>query len=218
METAITLGDRKEEIEMPVQEIIKLGTITDEETRLSLLLAIHCAPVLSGIKAANMVTVTQGEYTGIQQILLGTEISCHFFKTRNDMGILYLYREKELISCLHLEETAVFLKKFGYLSNDFDEMLSHLAGRMDSYCNGEIEFPHEIGVFLEYPLADVTGFLQNKGKGFLYSGYWKVYHDVPETARKFTQYDTVRLWMVMAVVIGWNIQDIMEESAFWQNL
>ena len=199
---------------MPVQEIIKLGTIVDEEMRLSLLLAIHCAPVLSGIKAANMVTVTRSEYIGIQRILQGTEISCHFFKTKNDKGILYLYREKELISYLHVKETAVFLEKFGYLSNDLDEMLRHLADRIDSYCHGEIEFPHEIGIFLEYPLTDVAGFLEHRGKDFFYSGYWKVYHDVPETARKFMQYDIVRLQMIMAVALGRKIQEFMEESAF----
>lgn len=203
---------------MLVQEIIKLGDITDEEKRLSLLLAIHCAPVLSGIKAANMVTVTQNEYIGIKYILKGTDISCHFLKAGNDRGLLYLYREKEIISYLHLKEIAIFLEKYGYLPNNLDVMLGHLTKRMDSYCNGEIVFPHEIGVFLEYPLADVTGFLENKGKDFIYSGYWKVYHDVPETVRRFTQYDTVRYRMVRAVTSGRNIQEIMEGSASWRNL
>ncbi|MDE6760453.1 MAG: DUF3793 family protein [Lachnospiraceae bacterium] len=203
---------------MPVQEIIKLGDITDEEKRLSLLLAIHCAPVLSGIKAANMVTVTQNEYIGIKYILQGTDISCRFLKTGKDRGILYLYREKELVSYLHLKEIEIFLEEYGYLSNDLDVMLGHLEKRMDSYCKGEILFPHEIGVFLEYPLTDVTGFLENKGKDFIYSGYWKVYHDAPKAVRKFTQYDTVRYRMVRAVASGWNIQEIMEISASWRNL
>ena len=46
---------------MPIQEIMKLRTSQDEEVRIALLLAIHCAPILSGSKAANIMTVTVHE-------------------------------------------------------------------------------------------------------------------------------------------------------------
>ena len=36
-------------------------------------------------------------------------------------------------------------------------------------------FPHEIGVFLGYPLEDVLGFIENGGRNCLYCGCWKVY-------------------------------------------
>ena len=41
-------------------------------------------------------------------------------------------------------------------------------------------FPHEIGVFLGYPLDDVKGFIKNEGKKYLMIGYWKVYSDLAE--------------------------------------
>ncbi|MPN35997.1 hypothetical protein SDC9_183502 [bioreactor metagenome] len=47
----------------------------------------------------------------------------------------------------------------------------------------ERQFPHEIGLFLGYPLHDVVGFIENKGRNFTCSGYWKSYGD-PETAQK----------------------------------
>ncbi len=37
------------------------------------------------------------------------------------------------------------------------------------------EFPHEIGVFLDYPLADVIGFMENRGAGYRCQGCWKAY-------------------------------------------
>ena len=37
------------------------------------------------------------------------------------------------------------------------------------------DFPHEIGLLLGYPPEDVSGFIENGGKNFLCSGYWKVY-------------------------------------------
>ena len=42
----------------------------------------------------------------------------------------------------------------------------------------ESNFPHEIGVFLGYPIQDVKGFIQNKGQDCLHCKFWKVYHDV----------------------------------------
>lgn len=39
------------------------------------------------------------------------------------------------------------------------------------------EFPHEIGVFLGYPVYDVYQFVKQGGKNYAASGYWKVYRD-----------------------------------------
>ena len=51
------------------------------------------------------------------------------------------------------------------------------------------DFPHEIGLFLGYPLGDVIGFIENHGQNCLCSGVWKVYTN-PEAAagafRKFS--------------------------------
>lgn len=193
---------------MPIQEIMKLRTALDEETRISLLLAIHCAPILSGIKAANIMTVTGREFFRIGYLLQETDISYRFLKTKNDKGILYLYREGELIKYLHSEDIQEFLKEYGYFSNDLDKMLERLSNRIRFFSNGDAAFPHEIGIFLEYPLMDVKGFLENDGKNFIYSGYWKVYHDVHSTIRKFRQYDRERERAVMAVVSGRKIRDI----------
>lgn len=43
--------------------------------------------------------------------------------------------------------------------------------------------PHEIGLFLGYPLDDVKSFIKNKGKNCICCRYWKVYHH-PEQAQK----------------------------------
>ena len=48
----------------------------------------------------------------------------------------------------------------------------------------ESAFPHEIGLFLGYPLEDVKGFIQNKGQGYACCGLWKSYGD-PRAARRY---------------------------------
>ena len=42
-------------------------------------------------------------------------------------------------------------------------------------------FPHEVGLFLGYPLDDVTGFIEQKGKNYKCCGIWKVYGDEEQT-------------------------------------
>ena len=72
----------------------------------------------------------------------------------------------------------------GYTPGTADELLDQLAERL--CCKGD--FPHEIGVFLGYPLADVIGFIQNRGKNFTACGYWKVYTDPTAAQAEFDRY------------------------------
>jgi hypothetical protein len=52
--------------------------------------------------------------------------------------------------------------------------------------------PHEIGVFLGYPLPDVRAFVRNKGRNYLLNGYWKVYTDVSYAVRMFQAFDQAK--------------------------
>lgn len=62
--------------------------------------------------------------------------------------------------------------KFGYSKlTTLGEYLMRLSKRLNE--NGD--FPHEIGLFLGYPVKDVEGFIENKGENFLLCGCWKVY-------------------------------------------
>lgn len=198
---------------MPIQEIMKLRTSQDEEVRMALLLAIHCAPILSGSKAANIMTVTVHEFDRIGYLLEGTGIRYRFLKTKGDKGILYLYREKRLRQYLEQEEIQEFLSEYGYDEVDIAKMLNLLSKRIQMYNDQDAVFPHEIGVFLEYPLGDVKGFLANEGKNFMYSGYWKVYQDLQGAVRRFTQYDMERELTIQALMQGKSIREIALAAA-----
>jgi len=50
------------------------------------------------------------------------------------------------------------------------------------------DFPHEIGLFLGYPLGDVKGFIENAGKNSKCTGCWKVYCDECEALKLFRKY------------------------------
>ena len=76
------------------------------------------------------------------------------------------------------------LKKCGYESTDADYALRHLRGRLE---NNE-DFPHEIGLFLGYPLGDVIGFVENEGRNSLCCGCWKVYCNECEALQTFRKF------------------------------
>ena len=73
---------------------------------------------------------------------------------------------------------------------------------MKQYASGEQGFPHEIGVFLGYPVEDVEGYMQNDGKNFLLVGYWKVYGEKEQALRLFASYDEAREQTVREVLAG----------------
>ena len=63
------------------------------------------------------------------------------------------------------------MKKYGYESTDPSYALERLRSRLAQ----REDFPHEIGLFLGYPLGDVIGFVKNAGQNCKCVGCWKVY-------------------------------------------
>ena len=69
----------------------------------------------------------------------------------------------------------------------FDRAIERLKDRLSGG-----QFPHEIGVFLDYPLADVKGFIENGGKNCKCCGCWKVYCDECGAKKTFSKYKKCR--------------------------
>lgn len=197
---------------MSVQEIMRLQTIENEDRKMAVMLAIHCSPVLRGMKAANSITVNINESSDMGRLLAGTGISYRFFRTMENRGLLYIYREKVIMDYLTSEEVRNFLNGYGYQKDGLSGMLDRLSDRLRLYGEGRISFPHEIGVFLEYPVDDVKGFLVNNGKNSFCSGYWKVYHNVSEALQKFRQYDVERDLVIGEIIKGKTIREIVLET------
>ena len=91
--------------------------------------------------------------------------------------ILFNCRQEQLAD----PQVRAYLAEQGYhAGGSCRDLLRQLAGRL---CFQE-GFPHEIGLFLGYPLADVEGFIRNKGQGYACCGLWKSYGD-PGKARRY---------------------------------
>ena len=85
-------------------------------------------------------------------------------------------------------EVANFLTRYGYDPDDVPGSIAHLQKRLH-HCG---TFPHEIGLFLGYPLGDVVGFICNNGKNCKCSGPWKVYCNEGETTKQFARFEKCR--------------------------
>lgn len=166
------------------------------QQNLDSLLASHTAPTLMGVKPANLVSLIHFESFNymIQNYnahLNEKDIYFHPVHQCNCKQLLLVYRKSKLIKTLCDPQKRVFLLSYGYpvyynhnVHTYFDAILSYLAKRIQSQ-NG---FPHEIGIFLGYPLEDVVGFITHNGANYKCSGCWKVYGDEILSRRLFAQY------------------------------
>lgn len=158
---------------------------------LELLIAYYCAPVLAGIKPSNIASCCKEYYPDLKTELkkLNGELN------RKDIYIdvlcecesrvlVIVYRKGVLEKHLQQQGSRAFLGQFGYPGNgSFSDYLDILKKRIN--CS---DFPHEIGVFLGYPLHDIYCFINQRDEGCLMVGEWKVYHKCEEAEKIFCRF------------------------------
>ena len=116
-----------------------------------------------------------------------------------------------MLKYLHEPEVNAFLSEYGYTNNtNLTDIFLEFRRRYAAYQRGEGGFPHEMGVFLGYPIEDVRGFIENDGQGYLYSGYWKVYEGVDEKKDTFELYEIAKETLVCLISSGIDISEIIE--------
>lgn len=155
----------------------------------------HCSPTLASVKSANLFNASfeEGEDMDRQLAVWNSAMNPKGVKLlalrkRGRRALIYVYREKQLQRNLNKPGVADFLRKFGYADTDADNCLAYLCSR---FAVSE-EFPHEIGIFLDYPLGDVIGFIENEGKNYKCAGCWKVYCNECDALEQFRKYRKCR--------------------------
>ena len=155
----------------------------------------QCSPVLAGLKAAGLFRYETSDCKDLAERVRGWNarlgekgLRVRVLKgcVRSHWYLVYVYRESRLREVLADENVRAFLAQEGYtLSEDggCEPLLRQMARRL--CC--EAEFPHEIGVFLGYPLTDMVGFIENQGRNFTCCGCWKAYGDRDAAERLFAQ-------------------------------
>lgn len=151
-------------------------------------LIVHCAPTLAGMKCAGLFQLfyedrqsVQEELENINQLLNEKGVYAQILAWREKSALLYVYRPTLLEKALEQKGVSELLAAYGYENTEVDDCLLRLTHRIsESFC-----FPHEIGIFLGYPLEDVKGFIENGGRNCESCGVWKVYCNCEEKEKMF---------------------------------
>ncbi len=153
---------------------------------------VHCsAPSLCGIKPASLFSMDGKCFlSGKEKLHEWRDVflkSKRYFVPikKSDGRILFFVFDKNLLQSVCADKkNLLYLREKGYqVEKGFNAILCELIHRLS---HGE-NFPHEVGLFLGYPLTDVEGFEHNRS-GFKYSGFWKVYGNLDEAERKMKLY------------------------------
>ena len=177
-------------------------------------IANQCAPVLAGVKPSNMLVLENKHIRDVVRVLEGTGLSWRCLYAGEEKNIWLLYRKEAMEETVGGKEQMLFLKEWGYKEDTLERMLIKFSQRFRQYRKDKnLPFPHEMGVFLGYPMADVKGFIKYEGKNYLYCGYWKVYENVEERKELFRTYEEIRKVFVEEARKGKNLWQITME---WQ--
>ena len=152
----------------------------------------HCAPTLARLKVGSLFSLISpcwenlyAEAAQLSRQLRPKGLALRIIPAGESRALCYLYRERLLADTLRGAPEAAFLRSSGYSSVCVQDALNTLCCRL---ARGG-DFPHEVGLFLGYPLSDVIAFIENKGRDCVCCGCWKCYGDACEAKRLFALYD-----------------------------
>lgn len=155
----------------------------------------YCSPTLASLKIANLFSLDFRKMSELEALVRVKNESLNekgiylkILSNNEKRALIYVYRKGLLQETLNRAEIKEFLVSFGYVSFQTEEALSFLS---DRFLSGTA-FPHEIGIFLGYPLHDVENFIIHKGSNYRCSGCWKVYKEECEALRYFERFEKCR--------------------------
>ena len=151
-------------------------------------LARYCAPTLLGAKAANLVSLDAQKVPALQ-------------------GTVEAYN-RQFAACGLAFTLLCECGRRSLLLVYRPALLARLRARL---AQGGA-FPHEIGLFLDYPADDVLAFVEKGGAGCKLCGYWKVYGDVEAARARFVCYDACRTCVLCAVEQGITLAQLLQAA------
>lgn len=184
--------------------------MAESESYLERCLVRHCSPTLANIKPGSLFTCPSADtlslaanVRALNSILNRKGICLRLLNISSGRALVYVYRPKMLHEYIEKEEVCEFLCDSGYDCKDVRSILSSLQRKI-----AEDGVPHEIGLFLGYPLEDVKGFIENKGRNYLCRGCWKVYCDKCEAQRVFKEIRLCRQLYLSEFEEGRSVADL----------
>jgi hypothetical protein len=150
----------------------------------------YCSPTLASLKVGSIFRYRftnphelQETVTSEREWLTPKGISIEVINVKDGSALVYIYRVNQLNDILQRSDIREFLVTYGYSDFTIEGCVKALKTHFAT-----TPCPHEVGVFLGYPLEDVVGFIENCGKNCNCCGYWKVYHNEDEALKTFAKF------------------------------
>ena len=161
----------------------------------------HCSPALTGIKPSCLFNVP-GDFAAPSchgrrmrldalvdrenELLASHGVRVRVLARRACGALVLVYRPELLGMQLREPQVSRLLHGWGYATRGrgwLEAALDRLGDQLqERSCSPDGTFPHEVGLFLGYPVDDVIGFIEHEGRDYLCCGCWKVYSH-PERAQ-----------------------------------
>lgn len=189
------------------------GVFASNEEKCSYCLAFQCAPVLAGIKASNLLIIKENLCNRAKKEISEAGTNYNLLCSFEGKFIYLIYKKKELMNILTKAKVISYLNAAGYQLDavhkiEFHYILKKLGQRLKESIRNKKDFPHEIGIFMGYPIEDVLAFVKNEGHNYELSGYWKVYHKKELALRLFKQYDLARTTALKHIKRGGSLSQL----------
>ena len=182
---------------------------------------IQCAsPALCGIKPSCLFSLNEKDFnTEYDKILALKEQILPFgkhvrlIKRNPGLYLLFIYDGRLLENLLSSRSNQLYLLSKGYSSSgDSKVLIQELLFRLEH----SKAFPHEIGLFLGYPIEDVISFEKDGGRKSLYTGLWQVYSDVEQSFIKMQDYRNCTAFCSRQLMNGMDIPLIIKNYEYME--
>ena len=168
----------------------------DDVSYLKYYLKYQLAPVIIGVKPS--ITLNIGKRQGriiskvkLLRIIGELGLKGIILRDTKNGHIILAYRLCTLRNILDEPRVKEVLESLNYPLGSVYAAVSHLRKRYD-YCH----CPPELGIFLGFPVEDVTDYMCGTSKECLLCGYWQVYNNVDEAEKIFKKYDAAKAHML----------------------
>lgn len=175
------------------------------------LLIRFASPTLASLKVGSLISYRTSQHHALLQVIESWNaklnrrgVVVRLLQHKDDLHLIYVHRPNLLLKRFNQLDVRNVLEPLGYPVESVSDAMDYLVDRL---ANAD-EFPHEIGLFLGYPTADVLGFIQHKGCNGKCDGCWKVYTDVDGAQRKFALYKKCTRLYLEALEQGRTLEDL----------
>ena len=157
----------------------------------------NCSQTLAGLKTGSIFNISdipvntlQFQIAVLNARLNPLGIFIERIRSKKSNSLLYVYRKSQLEHDLCDERACEILRALGYpecgATSDIilEGKVRYLMKRLSDYdC-----FPHEIGLFLGFPVEDVKEFIHHDGRDCIACGFWKVYCNKSKALNTFRRF------------------------------